>query len=142
MILDHEGSGQERLAPVDVAAELKHRLAASGWGDRAEVLIIVPELEAWVWSDSTHVDRTLGWGGRTPRLRDWLAARGYWPADRQKPPRPKESFQAALMEAKIRLSSAIFRELAERVSLKGCEDQSFQQFCELMRAWFAAGEQT
>jgi hypothetical protein len=142
VILDHEGSGQEKRALREVAADLKRRLAASGWGDRAAAIIIAPELETWVWSDSPHVDRTLGWGGRAPRLRDWLAAQGLWPANCQKPPRPKESFQAALREAKIRLSSAIFRELAERVGLKDCQDQTFQQFRDLMQDWFPAGGQT
>jgi len=45
VILDHEGSGQERLAPVDVAAELKHRFAASGGGDCSEVRIFVDQVE-------------------------------------------------------------------------------------------------
>ena len=139
VILDHEGSGQEKLAPDEVAAELKRRLCASGWGDRAEALIIAPELEAWVWSDSPHVDRMLGWSGRAPRLRDWLAGRGFWPTDLRKPPRPKESFQAALRESGIRVSSAVFRELAERVSLRDCQDPAFQQFRDLMLDWFAAG---
>ena len=39
VILDYEGSGQEHLSPREVAAELKRRLARSGWGDRAERLI-------------------------------------------------------------------------------------------------------
>ncbi len=126
------------MAPDEVAAELKSRLCASGWGDRAEAIIIAPELEAWVWSDSPHVDRMLGWSGRAPRLRDWLASRGFWPADLRKPPRPKESFQAALRESRIRVSSAVFRELAERVSLRDCQDPAFQQFRDLMLDWFAA----
>lgn len=136
VMFDHEGSGQEDRPPGDVRAHLEGRLAAAGWQDRSGVLIMQPELENWVWSDSPEVDRVLGWEGRTPPLRDWLSQRQFWPPGALKPPRPKETLQAALREVRTPRSSALYRDLAERVSLERCTDASFQQFKELMRTWF------
>jgi len=60
VIFDHEGSGQEKKSPEKVSADLRERLSRNGWQDRAEVLVISPELEAWVWSESPEVDRMDG----------------------------------------------------------------------------------
>jgi hypothetical protein len=79
VIFDHFGSGQESRLPEQVEADVRLRLSAAGWGDRAEVLVLRPELETWVWSPSPHVDEVLGWRGRTPSLREWLQNGGLWP---------------------------------------------------------------
>ncbi|MBI3090306.1 MAG: hypothetical protein HYY96_06525 [Candidatus Tectomicrobia bacterium] len=136
VMFDYEGSGQEDRQADDVRADLERRLAAAGWEDRSRVLIIQPELENWVWSDSPEVGRALGWEGRTPQLRDWLSERQFWPPGALKPPRPKETLHAVLREVRTPRSSAIYRALAERVSLERCTDTSFQQFRDLMKAWF------
>jgi len=136
VMFDHEGSGRDhRLPPGDIQMELEQRLAATGWGDRAGVVVVVPELENWVWAYSTHVDEALGWKGRQPRLREWLAQEGWWPADEPKPQRPKE---AALYEVRIPRSSAIYYQLAKRVGISRCRDGSFLRFNQLMKTWFPA----
>ena len=71
-MFDHEGSGQEDKTAVEVTSDLKTRLEQNGWKDRAEIILLEPELEAWVWSVSPHVDEVLGWKNRTPTLREWL----------------------------------------------------------------------
>jgi len=136
VMFDHEGSGQESKSPEEVVSDLKHRLSVSGWGDRTEVLLMQPELENWVWSDSPEVDAALGWERRRPALRPWLAEQGFWPEDQTKPPRPKEAMEAALREARRQRSSAIYRQLAEKVGLRRCEDRTFLQFRDLVQRWF------
>lgn len=136
VVFDHEGSGQEGRAAEDVDRDLKERLARSGWRERAEVLLLQPEMENWVWSDSPHVDHVTGWADRTPALRQWLRARGWWPEGKVKPPAPKECLQEALRQVKMRRSSAIYRQLAEEVSLERCSDDAFLFFKELMQGWF------
>jgi hypothetical protein len=64
IVFDHEGSGQETRSADEVEAEVRRRLRDAGWNDRADVIVIRPELEAWVWSDSLHVDTVLGWNDR------------------------------------------------------------------------------
>jgi len=140
VILDHEGSGREDDSPEGVTSDLRKRLAQSGWGERAEVLVLRPELENWVWSDSPHVDRVTGWEGQSPPLRQWLKSRGWWPEGDLKPPRPKECFEEALRKSRVRRSSAIYRQLAEHVSLNRCSDDEFLQFKNLIGHWFPPGE--
>lgn len=139
VLFDHEGSGQEQRSAEEVAQDLKERLARSGWEGRAAVLVLCPELEAWVWNDSSELDRIVGWQSRKPPLRQWMRETGFWPEGNVKPPRPKESFQEALRQVKMRRSSAIYRQLAECVSLERCSDDAFIQFKKLIRGWFAAG---
>ena len=134
IVLDHEGSGQERRTAEEVTADLSRRLRASGWDDRAEVLVIEPELEIWIWSDSPEVDRALRWkkGG----LRQWMAERQLWPEGKLKPQRPKESLEAALRQVSVRRSAAIYRQLAGAVGLERCTDSSFERFKTILRSWF------
>ncbi|MBI2506030.1 MAG: hypothetical protein HYW07_22680 [Candidatus Latescibacteria bacterium] len=136
VLFDHEGSGQEDRSAGALAHEVESRLSESGWEDRACVLVVQPELEAWVWSDSPEVDAVLGWGGHIPQLRPWLAAQGFWPQGQAKPLRPKESFLAALREVHTRRSSAIFRQLAEKVGLERCQDRTFAELKKILKSWF------
>lgn len=136
VVLDHEGSGQENRPADEVAADLKGRMERSGWSKRAEILVLQPELEVWVWSDSPHVDAAMGWKGKNPPLRQWLLDRGSWPTDSAKPPRPKECLEAALHTARIPRSSAIYRQIAETVGLERCQETKFHTFRNIMQTWF------
>jgi len=137
-MFDLEGSGQESRTVPEVEADLRGRLDRAGWGGRAAVVVIDPELEAWVWSDSPHVDAVLGWAGRIPSMRQWLASENLWTAGNPKPAWPKDAFRAALRETSIQISSALFRELAEQVGLDRCQDPAFARMRSLLASWFPA----
>jgi hypothetical protein len=137
VVLDHEGSGQKDRMTFDITPDLKQRLEVSGWKDRTEVLVLEPELESWVWSDSPLVDEVLGWSGHQPDLRQWLKKRGWWMEEDLKPSQPKKCLESALREVSIRRSSAIYRELAERVGLERCRDPVFLTFKQVVYSWFA-----
>jgi hypothetical protein len=107
VLFDHEGCGQEDMAAIVLANRLKDELGNMGWHDSAEAIIFEPELEQWVWTNSPHVDRVLGWANRQPDLRTWLHDHGHWPDEAPKPPRPKEAMEAALFSTRIPRSSAI-----------------------------------
>lgn len=64
VVFDHKGCGREDLPRIELESELEERLHASGWGNRAAVICLDPELETWVWSPSPEVPSTLGWPGR------------------------------------------------------------------------------
>ena len=136
VLFDHHGSGQQDQDVSWVEEDLRARLAANGWGERAQVVVVEPELETWIWSPSPVVDEVLGWRGRAPPLREWLKGRGDWPNNRSKPRNPKASVGAALREAGIPRSPRLYRKLAERVSLARCDDRAFQRFVDLLQAWF------
>lgn len=61
VLFDHHGSGQHLRESFEVEADVRARLADNGWDDRAEVVVVEPELEAWVWTPSPVVDEVLGW---------------------------------------------------------------------------------
>lgn len=141
LVFDREGCGQEDPAER-IESELEGALATTGWGDHAAVVVPDPELEIWVWSDSPHVERELGWSGRQPTLREWLCEKGFLGAGQIKPARPKEAMQAALREVGKSRSSALFAALAERVSLKKCEDRAFLKLRATLACWFSAESAT
>jgi hypothetical protein len=137
VMFDHHGCGHKQEPPDTLADAVKDRLERNGWPGQAETVVLAPELEAWVWSNSPHVDDCLGWAGRQPALRDWLAANHFWPTNDPKPPRPKEAMEAALREARKPRSSAIYLELAGRVSLHGHAEPAFLRFTRALQRWFA-----
>jgi len=137
LMFDHEGCGQETLSAKDLEVEIGSALAHAGWGDKAAAIVLEPELESWVWSDSPHVAEELGWAGRQPSLRSWLSQQGFWPQDAIKPHRPKEALEAALRQVRKPRSSAIYQGLAEKVSLKRCTDRGFLRLKRVLSEWFA-----
>lgn len=55
----------------------------------------------------------------------------------QKDPGCRKRAEEALKRAQLPHSSRIFRELAESVSLQGCEDDAFQLFRQILQEWFS-----
>jgi hypothetical protein len=136
VIFDREGCGKEDESRETLEADVEDRLARNGWAGRARTVVIDPELESWVWSDSPEVDNVLGWSGRSPRLRRWLTEGGFLREDEVKPARPKEAMEAALRLVRKPRSSVMYRELAERVSLRRCTDSAFQKLITTLQTWF------
>lgn len=129
-------------APTKIGADLERQLEESlqkvgsaGW---ARAVVIDPELEAWVFSDSPHVATALGWPESVGTLRAALEAQGLWKGGQSKPHDPKAAVDWALRRARVPRSSSMYRELAKRVSLRNCEDRSFKRLTDLLRGWFGA----
>jgi hypothetical protein len=137
VVFDRNGSGSTE-PPEVIEEQVRGLFDASGWNGRADVVVIDPELEVWVWSDSPKVDEALFWAGREPALRAWVRSRGLWPDGRPKPVDPKRAVQLALEEVRIPLSSSVFSRLAATVSFERCVDPAFGRLRERLRAWFPA----
>lgn len=138
LIFDHEGSGGESIPAAKLEKELEGQLARNGWQQRASAIVIEPELESWVWSNSPEVDHVAGWGGRIPSLRKWLADEGFLNEGSTKPERPKEAFRYALRHVRKQPSAALFKRLAQRVSFQQCEDRAFQKLISKLQEWYPA----
>ncbi len=136
LIFDHEGSGREASAPQELREAINEQFAGSAWGDRARAIVPAPELEAWIWSESPHVEEVTGWMNREPGFQRWLIQRGYLEEGQSKPTAPKEAFQAALREAGMPRSASLYEKLARRVSLRHCTDPAFLEFRSLLSTWF------
>ncbi len=135
-VLDREGCGSTDSREA-LESQIEDRLAHSGWGDRARAIVIDPELEAWVWSHSTHVAHALNW--RNPdALRGWLGEQGFRTNSAGKPERPKESLERALFHASIPRSSGLYETLAKKVSFTKCTDSAFAKLTNTLRVWFGA----
>jgi hypothetical protein len=137
VVFDAAWDGAPSQDPADLESVVEARLKPV-WGARGRCVVIAPELEAWVWSDSPHVAAALGWKDGYSALRDWLEREGLWPVGLDKPPDPKAAYERALRHAKLPPSNAIFRRLASRVSTQRCRDRAFERIQSLLRGWFAS----
>lgn len=138
VVFDREGCGRESIIAADIENDVKQRLSNNGWNNRADVIILDPELEIWVWSDSPHVSDALGWAGNVEGLQHWLISEGFSIKGRIKPNRPKEALHQILKLKGIPRSSSLFYQLAQKVGFERCQDPAFQKFKGLMRQWFPA----
>lgn len=138
VIFDRHGCGAENLSRQSLERDVEDRLATNGWKDRAAAIVIDPELEAWVWSDSPQVDRTLGFQNRSPTLRVWLRQENLWAPNAPKPPDPKSALRRVLRHVGKSWSAAVFRQLAERVSIRRCRDPAFLKLKTTLQQWFPA----
>lgn len=55
-----------------------------------------------------------------------------------KPVRPKEAMEDALRSVRLPRSSALYRQLAQQVSLSRCTDESFLKLRKILQTWFSA----
>jgi hypothetical protein len=139
LIFDREGCGREDATAEVLERELDSRLDQSGWDGRARTVVIDPETEILLWSDSPHVAETFGWASDRGDLRDWLRGRNLLQAGQAKPTRPKEAMLAVLGETGVKASAANFGAIARKVSLERCQDRSFLRLRDLLRSWFGGG---
>jgi hypothetical protein len=142
LMFDRQGSGQENKSRESLEQAVETRLSHSGWGDRAAAIVLDPELEIWVWSDSPEVNRCLGWISRETSLRSWLynCNQRLWPANADKPSDPKAAVDMILREVRKPRSSAIYEQLARQVSVNRCTDLAFKKFKLTLQNWFPADE--
>ncbi|MFN3308875.1 MAG: methylation-associated defense system protein MAD4 [Anaerolineales bacterium] len=132
VLFDKEGSGRENLSTEELELEVKQSLEENGWENRCEVIVLEPELEVWVWSNSPHVAEALGLEHH--RLREVLER--FSRNNLGKPNRPKEALQECLRVANKPRSAAIFRQLAQRVSIQTCQDRALKKLCVTLQTWF------
>lgn len=136
VVFDRDGCGS--VAPrQEIEEEVESELRRNGWGCRARVVVVDPELEGWVWAPSSRLATELGWGSRFALLREWLSENGHWPTEAAKPPDPKRAMEAAMRARGRPKSASTFRRLAEVLSFMECTDEAFGKLRALLVEWFA-----
>src|SRR6201996_8715560 len=124
---DWDGSPGAAVMRKDISERM-----AGGWQEFA-VIVIEPELEAWLLSDNAHLARIF----RCPaNYREILSQAGWWPTDLLKPPRPKEALKHLMRHYRLRVGNADFGKLAAAMSVRQCQDPAFNQLRDHLRAWF------
>lgn len=143
VILDHEGSGrEEKLCREELEKEIVASLDTKYWQSGCvEAIVIDPELEAWVWSDSPHVASIMDWDkhARRQSIKEWVTQHkpDYWNLDDEKPIRPKETMEEILFQTHVPRSPSLFKKLAETVSLKRCDDPAYNKLINTLQSWFS-----
>jgi len=132
-VLDKEWAGSPGTVDA-IAQKIQNDLDIGGWKDRSAVVVIDPELESWVWSESPYVYQELK--TNIDSIKRYGRGRGYWEDGHQKPNKPKELFQEILRQNRLVKSAALFSKLAQRVSLTRCEDPAFCFLKETLARWF------
>lgn len=138
ILFDRDGCGREQESREVLESDIEARLRDSGWDDRARAIVIDPELEIWVWSDSPHITAALGCKGDLAELRRWLIEHQHWTEGRLKPDDPKAAMETILRLNHRPRSSSIYRELARKVSLQRCQDAAFLKLKAVLAEWFPA----
>lgn len=136
VVFDRQGCGSEQASREELEQSVESDLRTTGWGTRATAIVLDPELEVWVWSDSPHVAAALGWSGGAPALRAWLEASGLLRPAQTKPDEPKEAVDRVLQYVPKPRSSAMYRQLAESVSFERCADRGFAKLRAALQSWF------
>lgn len=127
---------EDPLSAEEIEEKIQGDLDKNGWEGRSAVIVIDPELEIWVWSTSPHVPSLFGTDWET--IKNLGYQTGHWQEGETKPSRPKELLVEVLRRTKTKYSAALYRQLAEKVSLRGCQDSSFHRFREVLQEWFPA----
>ena len=133
VILDAEWQGAPPAE--EIAAKIVADLQPT-WASHL-VVVIEPELEAWIWQDNVHVAKEMGVDDFST-LRGELEQRGFWIEGEAKPRHPKEAVEYALRKARRPRSNAIYESIASRVSTKHCVDPAFGRLQAGLAAWFEA----
>lgn len=135
VMLDAEWDGSPGAAVI--RERMSHHFEQVGWAtDTACAVVIEPELENWIWQDTPHLCAALGYQGSFDELRSELERQGAWPISEQKPPRPKETLESLLRNARKPRSSSLYQDLAGLVSVRRCTDTAFQILLMSLLRWF------
>jgi len=134
LVLDFEGSGATGLTVEALESRLDAEMQPV-WKDRGKSIVIAPELDVWMWGNDDLLRDVYGWR-EDSSMRDWLSSRDFALDPNGKPERPKEAIQAVMRKMRRPRSSALYGEIAGRISLARCVDPAFVRLREQLQRWF------
>ncbi len=135
LIVDEEWDGSPGVDAIHT--KLRTHLSAVGWTDNGLALVVRPEADIWLWTDTDHTAKALGWP-RWSDLSQALCAEGWLEEESIKPERPKEAAEWALRSGNenIKRSSALYGRVTGAVSVTRCTDDSLEALLVALRTWF------
>jgi hypothetical protein len=137
VIVDEEWEGSP--GAIEIEAALRRHLTDAGWTeDRSLALVVCPEADVWLWSDSPQSATALGWPSWN-ELRPALESKGWIAPGETKPARPKEAAEWALRNCgrrRVPRSAALYRQVASNASVRRCEDSALEQLLAALQSWF------
>jgi len=134
IVLDNAWDGSPGVDKIRV--DISSKMEQVGWDrNRFVVIVIDPELEAWMWQDNPHIAKAFRFD-KSPSLRMWLYKQGLWPLNSPKPPDPKLAFEKTLKVSKAKIPSVVFKKICSEVSVKHCVDEAFGLLKSTLQNWF------
>jgi len=141
LLLDHHGSGRDKKQSAQALEhELQIKLNAYTWLDNSCVVVIVPELEEWLWHSvstlATHYKLTASqiveWA------EDWAKTKEMTFMQAQSS-QPKEMFEFMVRyHLQKTISPRDFELMAQRVSISALQKSaSFLKINQTLKNWFA-----
>ena len=135
VIFDRVGCGSEK-SRTEIERDVDLALRHNGWGKRGRSIVIDPELEAWLWTSSPVVLKSLGWSRGYEELKSWLVNKELWNQSSSKPLDPKEALIQTLKRTRQKRSARLYGKIASSVSLQRCEDPAFCKLKRILRKWY------
>lgn len=140
LIWDFHGSGHERRhTSEDSQKQIQERLDSVTWQGNGCAIVIVPELEEWLWHNLASVLQHLRLNAE--QFEDWRT--NFALRYKEKPENidrkaPKELFEFIVREKLRRtISPRDFEKIAERASLVDWQNsESFAGVTAILRQWF------
>ena len=139
LIWDHQGSGWEAQSPEEARVKIQLRLDGVTWKHRSEAVVVMPELEEWVWHHPASIAQHLGMD--LPSLE--LCVGSYAQARNTESATcknfyPKELFEYALHKKYRRKPlPQDFKSISALASLVDWQrSDSFRLLVKVLRAWF------
>ncbi len=136
LMLDAAWEGAPK--PRVIRDKLRRRMETTWPAESFEVVVLVPELEVWIWQDDPSIERVVGFNRErgVQSLRSWLEANGWWPARQTKPPDPKGALKWALRHTKVHFSSALHLDVARHAPFHRCQDPAFRLLVQTLQRWY------
>ena len=139
LIWDHHGCGWERVAPEECMVKIQSRLDGVTWSNHSGTVIIVPELEEWLWHNQASLCRYLDISNTD--LEVWVeefAKKHGTTSEKIKLNQPKELFEfICLSKVGRTISPKDFEEIAKIASLVNWQKSlSFNAIVSLLQSWF------
>lgn len=106
--------------------------------DEFVVIVLEPEIEAWLWQDNPNVAKALKC---REDFRTVLHYSEHWPQGQAKPHDPKDAWQYLCRKQRADSSNAVFKRLAASVATKHCQDEAHKLLVNTLRTWFPESPQ-
>jgi hypothetical protein len=139
IVLDKQWDGSPQIARIE--QDVAGNMTASGWtADRFVVIVIDPELEAWVLQDSSMLQQIFKLDlGEVSSPKSWLVQKGLWDDAKPKADDPKAALITLLKQStvqKVPASAANYQKITHAISVKSCIDPAFDKLRSTLQSWF------
>lgn len=139
LLWDYHGSGWHKFSPEECVLKIQTRLDSVTWKDNSGAVVLVPELEEWVWQNESSICKRFGIS--EDNLKNWVfdfAVKQKTSVENVKKFKPKELLEFICLDKVGRtISPKDFEVIARTASLTDwMTSESFASLVSLLRDWF------